>query len=690
MRAIWGRCDPPRVKAIGYNGSNLGHGGIHLATLGRELLLLAGALVLWSLIAYAYGYWRRAPRFIATGRSSAIAFAITIVVTSTVLWHALVTGDFQILAVAQETSRTLPLAYKVTAFWSGFSGSLLLWLLVLSLYILYTALRTPRQGRGLVNPAIAVMELVALFYLFVLNVLDNPFAVASGTVYEGAGLNPLLQYPEMMIHPLLLYSGYVGLTVPFAFAIAALLLGRTDLAWLQQTRRTTLVAWLFLSAGIALGAHWSYRVLGWGGYWAWDPVENASFLPWITATAFLHSATVQARRGMMRAWNAILVIATFLLTILGTFITRSGIVNSVHTFSNEGGVWPYFLGYLAVATLVSIGLLVWRRERLRDDREPEGIVSKEGSFLLNNVLLLGAAVAILWGTLYPLISQATGGLPVTVGPPFYDAVFGPIAFAVILLMGVCPLVPWRQANLRRLLRGLQIPFGIGVLAAIATLLTTHSFVPAVLVGGLWLAAVTMLREFYLGYRGRRRGLGEAPLRAAVGFVAANRRRYGGYVVHLGILVLAAGLGFSTLQQVQRTVTLEPGQSARIGEYTVTYHGLTEAYPAGLQRFTASLTITGGTLGSAQLQPQVTFYPQVSGSAQQMPLPALRSGPFADVYTVLSGWSGQSATLLLIVEPLVSWIWYGAVIVVLGILLSLSEPKASPPASARKEALAWSS
>jgi cytochrome c-type biogenesis protein CcmF len=690
VRAIWGRSDPSRDKPIGYNGSNLGHGGIYLATLGRELLLLAGALVLWSLIAYAYGYWRHSPRFIATGRSSAIAFAITIVVTATVLWHALVTGDFQILAVAQETSRTLPLAYKVTAFWSGFSGSLLLWLLVLSLYILYTALRPPRTGRSLVNPAIAVMELVALFYLFVLNVLDNPFAVATGTVYEGAGLNPLLQYPEMMIHPLLLYSGYVGLTVPFAFAIAALLLGRTDLAWLQQTRRTTLVAWLFLSAGIALGAHWSYRVLGWGGYWAWDPVENASFLPWITATAFLHSATVQARRGMMRAWNAILVIATFLLTILGTFITRSGIVNSVHTFSNEGGVWPYFLGYLAVATLVSIWLLVWRREGLRDDREPEGIVSKEGSFLLNNVLLLGAAVAILWGTLYPLISQATGGLPVTVGPPFYDAVFGPIAFAVIVLMGICPLVPWRQANLRRLMRGLQIPFGAGVLAAVATLVTTHSFIPAVLVGGLWLAAVTMLREFYLGYRGRRRGLGEAPLRAAVGFVSANRRRYGGYVVHLGILVLAAGLAFSTLQQVQRTVTLQPGQSARIGEYTVTYGGLTKGYPAGLERFTARLTVTGGTLGSAQLKPQVTFYPQVTGSAQQMPLPALRSGPFADVYTVLSGWSGQSATLLLIVEPLVSWIWYGAVIVVLGILLSLSEPKASPPTPARKEALAWSS
>ncbi len=670
--------------------SNARVGGIHLATLGRELLLLAAALVLWSLIAYAIGYWRHDARFLASGRGGAIAFSVTIIVASAVLWHALVTGDFQILAVAQETSRTLPLAYKVTAFWSGFSGSLLLWLLVLSLYILYTALRPPRQGRNLVNPAIAVMELVALFYLFVLNVLDNPFAVASGTVYEGAGLNPLLQYPEMMIHPLLLYSGYVGLTVPFAFAIAALMLGRTDLAWLHQTRRTTLVAWLFLSAGIALGAHWSYRVLGWGGYWAWDPVENAAFLPWITATAFLHAATVQTRRGMMRAWNFGLVIATFLLTILGTFITRSGIVDSVHTFSNEGGVWPYFLGYLGIAAIVSIALMVWRRDRLRDDREPEGIVSKEGSFLLNNVLLLGAAVAILWGTLYPLISQATGGLPVTVGPPFYDSVFGPIAFALILLMGVCPLVPWRQANLRRLLRGLQIPFGIGVLAALLTLLTQRSYLPAVLVGGVWLAGATMLREFFLGYRSRRTGLREGVLQAAVGFVRANRRRYGGYVVHLGILVLATGLAFSTLQQVQRTVTLSPGQSARIGDYQVTFHGLTHGYPQGLRRITAHLTVHGGTLGSAALAPQETFYPQVSGSAQQMPLPALRSGPFADVYTVLSGWNGNSATLLLIVEPLVSWIWYGALIIILGILLSLSEPTAASPSASRKEAVAWTS
>ncbi|MDA8345993.1 MAG: heme lyase CcmF/NrfE family subunit [Thermaerobacter sp.] len=675
---------------MGYNRGDVGLGGIHLATLGRELLLLAAALVLWSLIAYAVGYWRHSARFIASGRGSAIAFSITIVVASTVLWHALVTGDFQILAVAQETSRTLPLAYKVTAFWSGFSGSLLLWLLVLSVYILYTALRPPRQGRSLVNPAIAVMELVALFYLFVLNVLDNPFAVASGTVYEGAGLNPLLQYPEMMIHPLLLYSGYVGLTVPFAFAIAALLLRRTDLAWLQQTRRTTLVAWLFLSAGIALGAHWSYRVLGWGGYWAWDPVENASFLPWITATAFLHAATVQARRGMMRAWNAILVIVTFLLTILGTFITRSGIVNSVHTFSNEGGVWPYFLGYLAIASAASIALLIWRRASLRDDREPEGVVSKEGSFLLNNVLLLGAAVAILWGTLYPLISQATGGLPVTVGPPFYDAVFGPIAFAVILLMGVCPLVPWRQADLRRLLRGLQIPFGFGVVAAILTLVFTHSYLPAVLVGGLWLTGATLLREFYLGYRARRAGRHENPLRAAVGFLSANRRRYGGYVVHLGILVLAAGLAFSTLQQVQRTVTLSPGQSATIGEYTVTFQGLQEGYPQGLRRVAARLMVTGGSLGRVQLTPQQTFYPQISGPAQPMGLPALRSGPLADVYTVLSGWTGSHATVLLIVEPLVSWIWFGALIVVLGILLSLSEPPESPSTPARKEAVAWSS
>ena len=670
--------------------SNARVGGIHLATLGRELLLLAAALVLWSLIAYAIGYWRHDARFLASGRGGAIAFSVTIIVASAVLWHALVTGDFQILAVAQETSRTLPLAYKVTAFWSGFSGSLLLWLLVLSFYILYTALRPPRQGRNLVNPAIAVMELVALFYLFVLNVLDNPFAVASGTVYEGAGLNPLLQYPEMMIHPLLLYSGYVGLTVPFAFAVAALLTNRTDLAWLQQTRRTTLVAWLFLSAGIALGAHWSYRVLGWGGYWAWDPVENASFLPWLTATAFLHSATVEARRGMMRAWNAVLVIVTFLLTILGTFITRSGIVNSVHTFSNEGGVWPYFLGYLAVATIGSIGLLVWRRHSLRDEREVEGVVSKEGSFLLNNVLLLGASVAILWGTLYPLISQATGGLPVTVGPPFYDAVFGPIAFAVILLMGVCPLVPWRQANLRRLWRGLQIPFGLGIVAAIVTLLLAHSFVPAVLVGGLWLSAATLLREFYLGYRARRSGMREGALRAAVGFVRANRRRYGGYVVHLGILVLAAGLAFSTLQQVQKTVTLAPGQSARIGEYQVTFHGLKEGYPHGLRRVAAKLTVQGGSLGNVALSPQQTFYPQISGPAQPMGLPALRSGPLADVYTVLSGWQGDQATVLLIVEPLVSWIWFGALIVVLGILLSLSEPQSPSAATARKEAVAWSS
>lgn len=637
-----------------------------------------------SLALYVIGYARKDSRFIAGGRGGAVAFAVTVVVTSLILFRALVLDNFQIAAVAQETSRTLPLMYKVTAFWSGFSGSLLLWLLVLSLYILYAAVRPPRRGRGLVDPAIGVMLAVALFYLFALNVLSNPFTSSPVPVYEGAGLNPLLQYPEMMIHPLLLYSGYVGLTVPFAYAVSALLQGRADQEWLTVTRRTTLVAWLFLTAGIALGAHWSYRVLGWGGYWAWDPVENAAFLPWITATAFLHAATVLQRRGMMRAWNAGLVVSTFLLTVLGTFITRSGIVNSVHTFSNEGGVWPYFLGYMAVLGVTSAGLLYLRRKDLRDEREPEGIVSKEGSFLLNNVLLIGAAVAILWGTLYPLISQATGGLPVTVGPRFYDAVTGPIALGVVVLMGICPLVPWRRADLRRIMYGLRLPFAVGLLTALAVYLGTHSTSLTVLVGALWLSGFTMLREFYLGWAARRSGRDEGPLRAAVGFVRQNRRRYGGYIVHVGILVIAAGLGFSSLQTVRRTVTLSPGQSARIGGYTVRYDGLSVSYPAGLRTVTADLTSGGVRLG-----PRVTFYPQISGAAQQMGLPSLSSGPIADIYAVLSGWQGSSVTLLLIVEPLVSWIWGGALIAVLGILISLSEsPEALRERRRAGEAIAW--
>ncbi len=649
---------------------------------------LAGIAALYSVLAYAVGHLKGRPRLLASGRGAAMGFALSVIAASTVLWRGLVTDQFNLLAVAQETSRTLPLAYKLTAFWSGFSGSLLLWLLVLSLYILYATLRPPRQDPELQPPAIAVMEMVALFYLYVVNFVSSPFAQSAGQVYEGAGLNPLLQYPEMMIHPLLLYAGYVGLTVPFAYAMAALLLGRRDLGWLLQTRRATLVAWLFLSAGIALGAHWSYRVLGWGGYWAWDPVENAAFLPWVTATAFLHSANVQQRRGLMRAWNVILVAATFLLTILGTFITRSGIVNSVHTFSNENGVWPYFLSYLGVVGVLSVALIVYRRDLLQDKAQPAGVVSKEGSFLINNVLLVGLAVAILWGTLYPLISQATGGLPVTVGPPFYDAVSGPIALAIIVLMGICPLIPWRSATLRRTLRGLAAPFLMGLVALALTLLATGSTGLAVLVGSLWLADVTLLREFYLGWRARRQGRHEGPLRAVIGFLGQNRRRYGGYIVHLGIVVLAAGIGFSTLQSVQKTVTLAPGQTATVGGYKVRMVGLHTSFPQGARSVAATIDVSsqGGTV---RLEPSQTFYPQVTGPAQANGLPALASSALADVYTVLSGWQGSQATLLLIVEPLVSWIWTGALIVVLGILLSLSDGRGeSPGHPLGKEAKAW--
>ena len=644
---------------------------ISLPSLGADLLRLAGIAALYSVLAYALGHFLRRPRLRESGLGAAIGFSLSVIAAATVLWRGLVTDQFNLVAVAQETSRTLPLAYKITAFWSGFSGSLLLWLLVLAIYILYATLRPPRHDPELQGPAIFVMEIVAIFYLFVVNFVSNPFQQGPVPVYDGAGLNPLLQYPEMMIHPLLLYAGYVGLTVPFAYAMAALLLGRRDLGWLLQTRRTTLVAWLFLSAGITLGAHWSYRVLGWGGYWAWDPVENAAFLPWVTATAFLHSANVEQRRGLMRAWNVVLVGVTFLLTILGTFITRSGIVNSVHTFSNENGVWPYFLGYLAVSGVLSAALIVYRRDSLRDRAQVAGAVSKEGSFLINNVLLVGLAVAILWGTLYPLISQATGGLPVTVGPPFYDAVAGPIALALIVLMGICPLIPWRQALLRRILRGLAAPFALGIVALVLVLVTTRSSGLAVLVGAIWLAAATLLREFYLGWQARRLGRGEGPLRAVAGFLGQNRRRYGGYTVHLGILVLAAGIGFSTLQSVQRTVTLGPGQAARIGGYTVRMEKLVTSYPLGERRVAATLAVTGQGRG-VTIRPSQTFYPQVVGPAQPNGLPALASAPLADLYTVLSGWQGRQATLLLIVEPLVSWIWFGALVVVLGILLSLSD------------------
>lgn len=627
----------------------------------------AGSLFLaYGILASVVGLVRWDRRFLASARGAGLAVALALAVASLWLWHLLLVSDFRYAYVVQETNLTLPLLYKVAAFWSGFSGSLLLWSLLLALYMGYHLVFPRPEARPLLPVVTLVFFVVVGFFLFLLDTQANPFAPAPPGIVDGQGLNPLLQYPEMAIHPVLLYAGFTGMTVPFAFAMATLWRGKPGQEWLWLTRRTTLVAWLFLTAGIVLGAHWSYRVLGWGGYWAWDPVENASFLPWLTATAFLHSAIVEERRGSMRGWNVILVLVTFLLTLFGTFLTRSGIVTSIHAFTNTS-VWPYFLFFLGSMTLASCSMLAVRWRTLGDRPVSGSWLSKETSFVFNNVLLLGATLAILWGTLYPLVSEAVLGATITAGTSYFNTVFAPIALALVLFMGICPELPWQEGELPALLRGLA-PSGLVGLVVAGGVLGLSKEVPAsVAIGVTAFSFATMVRAYGLAIRRRRAAFpGEGWLPALFQAVAVNRRRYGGYLVHIGILILTLGIIGTQVFQVSRTVTLRPGSEVSVGAASIRLEGLGNRFLGPYPSRYAVLSVRAPG-GSATLQPSLIDYPFQNTPTGR---PAIWSTPWADVYTVLSGTSGQEATFLLIVNPLVSWIWFGALVTVIGVFVAL--------------------
>jgi len=603
-----------------------------------------------------------------SAQGALLGAALSVIVASLALWSALLGSDFRIIYVAQVTDVALPTLYKFAAFWSGFSGSLLLWTLILSVYAAFTVLR-PRPRSRVFMPVVSTVFLgVLLFFLFVLNFFSSPFATTAQPVLDGAGLDPLLQYPEMAIHPVLLYLGFVGMTVPYAFGMAALSLGREGRDWLHLTRKTTLVAWLFLSAGIVMGAHWSYRVLGWGGYWAWDPVENAALLPWLTSTAFLHSAVIQEKRGMMRGWNVILVLSTFLLTIFGTFLTRSGVVSSIHAFT-DSTVWPAFLVFLGIAVLISVWVILRGWSGVEEKPIPTQVVSKESSFLFNNVLLIGAAVAVFWGTIFPLVTTGVLGRPLSPGTSFFDDTFGPIMLTVVALLGICPVIPWRQAAVGQILKNLAPSLVVGLLAGTGALLGGAGVLIAVAFGAVAMALTTMLVEFarQVSYRHRWR---RAPwVQAILGVFGQNRRRYGGYVVHVGILLMVLGVVGSQAMSVRRTITLRPGETKPVAGYAFTLdrlsRGLDGPYPARW----ADVRVTSAGTGQpiAELRPEEVSYPAL---ALPMGHPDIYSTALTDVYVVLAGTEGESATLMVILNPLVSWIWVGALVLILGTAVAL--------------------
>src|SRR5215468_2700380 len=540
---------------------------IELGPLAINLVLvLAAYAVVMSLL----GVWRGRRDFVASAEHAVLAVWAAVLVAVAALLHALVVHDFRLEYVAAYSSSTLPLYYTVAALWGGQKGSLLWWLLILTSISAVVVLQNRHKNRDLMPYVMAVLMSVALFFSALLVFITPPFELLPVAAKEGRDLNPLLQNYWMTIHPPSLYMGFVGMSVPFAFAMAALATGKLGDVWIRTTRRWTLFAWFFLSLGNLFGALWAYEVLGWGGYWAWDPVENAAFMPWLTGTAFLHSVMIQEKKNMLKVWNMVLVILTFSLTIFGTFLTRSGVISSVHSFT-QSGLGPFFLGFLAVILTVSIALLVWRLPLLRSENELDSLVSRESAFLFNNLILVGIAFAVFWGTVFPVISEWVRGVKITVGPPFFNRVNAPLGLALLFLMGVGPVIAWRRASWSHLKKNFMWPVITGLAAGVTCLVLGGETFWAVLAFSLiGFVLATIVAEFARGARARQAMVGESIPVALARLTAKNRRRYGGYIIHVGIVMIFIAITGTSLFRQERQVTVNQGDSFQIGGYTLRY------------------------------------------------------------------------------------------------------------------------
>ncbi|HEX6063583.1 MAG TPA: heme lyase CcmF/NrfE family subunit [Longimicrobiales bacterium] len=627
-------------------------------------------LAVYGVIAAAVGARRRDQKLLRTARFAAYANAGLLLTANIAMIFALVTHDFSISYVAQVGSRATPLFFTVISLWSALEGSILFWGLILAAYTGFAVYSTRRMG-DLANYAMAVMMFVSGFFFLLLIGPANPFLAMSPVPLDGPGPNPLLQnHPLMAIHPPFLYLGYVGMTVPFAFGIGALLSGRLDDSWIRTTRRYTVGAWMFLTVAIVSGMWWSYEVLGWGGYWAWDPVENASFLPWLTATAFLHSVMVQERRGMLRVWNLSLIIATFLLTILGTFLTRSGVLSSVHAFS-KGPIGMYFLIFIGVLLLFSLILLAGRSSELKESNgKLDDPMSRETAFLVNNLLLAAFCFTVLLGTLFPLVAEAVRGVKVSVGSPFFNKMTVPLCVALIFLLGVGPALPWRTSNRDQLKRDFLAPVLATLLMAIIAIVYGARSPYTVLAFGFGaFAFVSMIQQFARPANARRRNLGENAALALYRTVRSNPRRYGGYIAHFGVLAMVLGIAASSSFKTEREMTLKPGETMELGKYTLRFNELWGKEEPHRVVIGADLAILKNGKQVGVIDPRMNYY---EGRGEPVPTPSVRSRATHDLYANLMAFQrdGSNATVHVWIQPFVAWIWIGGTIMALGALLAL--------------------
>lgn len=645
-----------------------------MTILGSIAITVAFVVALYTMIAGYVGAKRQIPELITSARNGVILFGVLMTLAIVAISYALLTRDFSLELVANHSSRDLPLfPYTLTAMWSGQSGSLLFWSWILSLYGLVVVLKKWESNHDLMPYVIAVLMLIQTFFGFMLTFVSSPFAKMDVVPLDGTGLNPLLQHPAMAIHPPLLYLGYVGFAIPFCFAMAALLSGRVNDSWIRATRRWTLVPWMFLGLGLLLGGRWAYDVLGWGGYWGWDPVENAALMPWLVGTAFLHSVMVQERKGMLKVWNIGLIIIAFTLTLFGTFLTRSGVVQSVHAFA-QSEIGPLFLGFTALMALGATALLFFRLDKLQSENDFDSLLSREVLFLVNNVLFLGAAMAILIGVMWPILSEVITGQSLTVGAPYYNLVVGTLFALIVLLMGVIPLIGWGGATLAKLGRKMMVPLLITVvLTVIGFILGARDPLPLLVVALLAFSFTTTTTDIFLAARARRKNTHENWLTAVVRLIGRNHRRYGGYLIHLSIVILALGIIGSRAYATDEVHALNQGEAWVTNGYTLVFEGLNPGVQDG------EAVVTTATLGLYEngkrlttLQPAISFY---SRQQQQATEPAIwHDAPFfrRDVYVIVQGWTDnfQTVSFRAFMNPLIGLVWTGGLLFLLSTVITM--------------------
>ncbi len=639
----------------------------NLSGLGSSLMMVSLAVAVWSVLAYTVGLKRRDERMLTSARAAVLGQAFLLTLAIFILWAQFAGSDFANRYVAEHSSTDLSLGYRLSALWAGNEGSMMLWVWVLSLYSAVIAFQPGEEGRNMAPYVNLILQGIGLFFVFILNFVSFPFATLNPVPAEGMGLNPLLQDPGMVIHPPTLYLGYVGFSVPFAYAMAALWLRRADDTWIKVTRRWTLIAWLFLSIGIIFGGQWAYVVLGWGGYWGWDPVENASLLPWLTGTAFFHSVMIQERRGMLKGWNVGLIIGTFILTIFGTFLTRSGVLASVHAFGDSTlGAW--FFAFMGAILAASLYLAIDRIPLLKGDNQFEAVVSKESSFLLNNLILVGLTFAVFFGTVFPLISEWVRGVKVTVGTPYFNTIAAPIGTLLILLVGICPLIPWKKASLRNLAQNFAYPLAVGLVTAALLFWQDVRNVPALIAFSVCaFVLATVALEFVRGVRVRLKTTGENLAEAVWHLVSRNRRRWGGYVVHVAIILMTIGIVGSTVYQQTKMYTVQPGQTMTVGNYAVTYTGLRQMGQGRTNVVFADLGVARKGTQLGLLRAQKEFHP---GSDQPTTRVGILGSYREDLYVILNGWEqDQTANFKVVVNPLVTWIWIGWYVLAAGTIFA---------------------